>query len=380
MENAAELQTPLAGAELTELETRLLTKAQIIADTVLEPRAEAVDNGDEPLRPNLDALADAGLAGVTTPAEWGGQGASGAFQREFTELLTSACGTTWFTITQHLGSCASVASSENASLRERFLRPMASGRHYVGVGFGHLRRPVPMMTARETPGGYVLNGVAPWVTGWPYLSGVIFGAVIPDAEAEANNDQKHIYLYAPANENEHLRASPPLPLCAMNASATTEVTLTDLFVPNEDFVRFSSRRQMAEGDYRGIAGAVSPPLGCARGSLKTLRQASEKRAEFAALADAADELEGEIVACRDNARRWADGPKDGTDYKAGALDARAWAITLAVRAAHMAVAASSGGANARTHSAQRRFREAMFYTLVAQTSDIMAATLARLGR
>ncbi len=380
MENAAELQTPLAGADLTPNEAQLLARAQTVADTTLEPHAEAVDQGLEPLRPNLDALADAGLAGVTTPTEWGGQGVSGAFQREFTELLTAACGTTWFTITQHLGSCGTFASSVNPSLRERYLRDMAAGRHYVGVGFGHLRRPTPMMTAKQVPGGYVLNGVAPWVTGWPYLSGVIFGAVIPDAEMEANGDQKHIYLYAPADENEHLHASPPLPLCAMNASATTEVTLTDLFVPDENFVRFSSRRQMAEGDERGIAGAVSPPLGCARGALKTLQQAGERRTESSSFADAADGLEREIAECRENARRWADGPKDNSEYKAGALDARAWAITLAVRATHMAVAASSGGANARTHPAQRRFREAMFYTLVAQTSDIMAATLTRLSK
>jgi hypothetical protein len=46
----------------------------------------------------------------------------------------------------------------------------------------------------------------------------------------------------------------------------------------------------------------------------------------------------------------------------------------------MTVTASSGAANGLDHPAQRRFREAMFYTLTAQTSDIMAATLARVRR
>ena len=371
MENAAELQSSDTPA-LTDNDNALWAAAQEIADTQLEPNAEKLDQGQLPLRYNLDALAAAGLVGVTTPAEWGGAGASGAFQREFTEILTAACGTTWFTVTQHLGSCGQIASSVNPSLRERFLRDMAAGRHYVGVGFGHLRRPQPMLRAEPVPGGWRLTGVAPWVTGWPLLSGVIYGATLPD--------ERHLYVYAAAQESDALRSSPPLPLCAMNASATTEVELNNLFVPEEDFVRYSSREEMAKGDEAGIAGVVHPPLGCARGSLKLLRQLAAKRKNLSAIEDAANALENEIAACRAEARRWAESPKNIPEYKPGALNARAWSIELAVRAAHMTVAAASGGANSLDHPAQRRFREAMFYTLTAQTSDIMGATLERLSR
>jgi alkylation response protein AidB-like acyl-CoA dehydrogenase len=97
-----------------------------------------------------------------------------------------------------------------------------------------------------------------------------------------------------------------------------------------------------------------------------------------AIHDAADALEQEILSCRADARKWAEYPKDAPDYKPNALNARAWAIELAVRAAHATVAAASGAANSLDHPSQRRFREAMFYTLTAQTSDIMGATLRRL--
>ena len=59
---------------------------------------------------------------------------------------------------------------------------------------------------------------------------------------------------------------------------------------------------------------------------------------------------------------------------------RAWCIEAAVRAAHAAVTASSGAANTLTHPAQRLLREAMFYTIQAQTQEVMDATLARLER
>jgi alkylation response protein AidB-like acyl-CoA dehydrogenase len=285
--------------------------------------------------------------------------------------LTAACGTTWFVLTQHFGPCAMFAASENPSLRERYLRDMAAGRHLVGVGFGHLRRPDPMLRARETAAGWILDGVAPWVTGWPLLGGVVYGATLPDGE-------RHVYLYVPAEENERQTSSPPLPLCAMNASATTEVRFRDLFVPRENWVKFSSRDEMARGDANNIAGAVAPPLGGARASLKLLRNTAEKR-NIGFLHEAADALAAEINACRAESYRWADGRKDVPDYKPNALRCRAWAITLAVRAAHMAVAASSGAANSLEHPAQRLFREAMFYTVIAQTRDIMAATVGALA-
>ncbi len=370
MENAGELQSPVAP-RLSENETALLQTARELSDSLLVPRAQAIDNGEIPVADNLQALADAGLVAITTPIEWGGAACSGSFMREFTELLTSSCGTTWFTVTQHLGSCATIANCENPRLRERFLRQMARGQHWVGVGFGHLRRPEPMLRALPVEGGYRLTGTAPWVTGWPLLNGVIYGATLPD--------DRHVYLYADAVEGPHQTATPPLPLCAMNASATTEVHLDDLFIPQDQWVKFSSREEMARGDFGGIAGAVAPPLGCARGSLRVLREVAARRVKLTAIADAADALEIEIDACRAEAYRWAEGPKDIPEYAPNALRARAAALTLAVRAAHQAVAASGGGANSRHHPAQRLFREAMFYTLIAQTAEIMAATLEALA-
>ena len=200
---------------------------------------------------------------------------------------------------------------------------------------------------------------------------LLFGAVLPD--------ERFVYVYAPAQDSDAMHSSDPLPLSAMNATATTEVCLHSLFVPHESFVKFSSREEMARGDTNNIAGAISPPLGCARGALKVLRTAAQKR-KIPFLEETAGSLEAEINACRAEGFRWADGPKDTPEYKPGALAARAWAIELGVRAAHMAVAASSGGANSLDHPAQRLFREAMFYTVIAQTQDIMAATLSRLTR
>jgi len=96
------------------------------------------------------------------------------------------------------------------------------------------------------------------------------------------------------------------------------------------------------------------------------------------LTEAAGEFARRIAACRADAYAIADGAKDAPDYKQNALRARAGAIDLAVRVAHAVVAGAGGGANSLDHPAQRRFREAMFYTLTAQTGDILTATVERL--
>lgn len=357
--------------DLSSFETELLARLQILADTHLEPNAEIVDQaGIVPLA-NLNALAAEGFVGITTPRAFGGSETSPLFRHAFNEVLCAACGTTFFVVTQHLGSCGQFAASENPYLRETFLKAMASGDHWVGVAFGHLRRPQPMVLAEPVDGGWVVNGVAPWVTGWPILAGMIVGAHLPDG--------RHIYLYCETDNAAHLRSSPPLGLCAMGATETTEVFLDDYFVPEKHWLRYSSREELARGDLYNAAMTTAPMLGVTMGSLKTVRDVAVRR-PLPALVRAADALAAELAACRAECLDCIASFEESPAYKARAHAARAWAIELGVRAGHMAVAAASGPANNLTHPAQRRLREAMFYTVYQQTGDIAEAVLDRLVR
>lgn len=356
--------------EFTPDESELLTRLQALCDTRFEPIAEEVDRAGRVPRENLAALADAGLVGITTPAAYGGSETSNHFRHAYNEILCAACGTTFFTVTQHIGSCGQFAASENPYLRETFLADMAAGRHWVGVAFGHLRRPQPMLTATPTEGGWIVAGVAPWVTGWPILAGMVLGAHLPDG--------RHLYAYAEC-DSPGVRSSAPLALCAMGATETTEVAIDNLFVPERHWLRYSSREELARGDLYNAAMTTAPMLGVAAGSLKTVRAVAERR-PLPALHRAVHALEAELAACRTECLDCIASAEPTDAYRARAHAARAWAIELGVRAGHMAVAAASGPANNRSHPAQRRLREAMFYTVYQQTGDIAEAVLDRLIR
>ncbi|XYI03791.1 hypothetical protein ACMHYB_30105 [Sorangium sp. So ce1128] len=101
------------------------------------------------------------------------------------------------------------------------------------------------------------------------------------------------------------------------------------------------------------------------------------RVGSAHLAAAARAFEGEREAARADVEAWADRP-EAEGYGEHAARVRAWCIDLGVRAAHAAAAATAGSANLLDHAAQRLFREAMLYSLTAQTRDLQAATVQRL--
>jgi len=174
-----------------------------------------------------------------------------------------------------------------------------------------------------------------------------------------------------------MKPDAPVELHVMNASDTVEVQLTGLFVPQSHVISISPADKLRRNDYCGISGHVFLPLGCARGSVRYLRDLAAQRGNTK-LADIADTFEREIDACRREAIQWNGSCADMPDYKEHAVGARTQSIELAVRAAHAAVAATGGTAQLLARAPQRLMREAVFYTTLAQTPDVQAGTLDRL--
>ena len=363
----------------------ILGRAREIGERILGPHAEETDQGAGPRRENFAALASAGLLGLSVPREFGGLDAPGSLQREVTEILASYCGVTTFTQAQHHGPCRMIAAAPSQTLKGRLLPEMASGRSLCAISFAHLRRPGPaVLRADPVPGGYRLTGTAPWVTGWGLMNQVAFGATLPDG--------RFVYLWSPANRDQFpelfeglappdgdwgtLIPSPPLKLCAMNASATSELKLEGWYIPSEHWLAESNAETLARNDRNGVLGGTALPLGCTAGSLRALETVAERRG-IPAASRALRSLSGEYEDARAQA---SDGIGRGADFFPQALRIRAWCIDLAVRTAHAAVTATSGSANSISNPAQRLFREAMFYTVQAQTRDVMDATLERLER
>jgi alkylation response protein AidB-like acyl-CoA dehydrogenase len=276
-----------------------------------------------------------------------------------------------------------ILTGPNDDLKRRLVPDLAAGRQLCAVSFAHLRRPGPaVLRAEPVVGGYRLHGTAPWVTGWGVMNQVVFGATLPD--------ERFVYLWAPGDRHAFpdlfegiqapddnwgaMTASAPLRLCAMNASATVELVCSGLFVPETHRLSFSDRETMRKNDRNGVLGATAMPLGCAEGAVRLLFETADRR-HVPAIRRAAATFRSQIDDTRGQIDTWSarSGEPEFFDH---AVKLRAGVITLAVRTAHAAVTANSGSANSLTHPAQRLYREAMFYTIQAQTQEVMDSTLA----
>ena len=275
-------------------------------------------------------------------------------------MLAGACGVTFFVWVQHHAPVRMLARSPNHALRDRWLPELCAGRVLGGVAFAYLRRPgPPAVVARAVPGGYEVDGEAPWVTSWG-LSGLFSVAARLD-------DTVLYFLVEPTSSD--LQPSPPLALAAMNASSTVRLAINELFVPADVVLSVMPYADWQAADRIATAQPNPAAFGVASTCVRLLAQHAE---------DAAEVLGAELDECR--ARSYARAEAGHTDdaHLASLVEARAQSLELAVRAATALVASVGGSAMSAGHPAQRLLREAAFFAIQAQTPALRRATLAQL--
>jgi alkylation response protein AidB-like acyl-CoA dehydrogenase len=351
-------------------EEEILDLARRFLKDEVAPNAQRMDLDRDALKAALDGLCRLNLMALKRPEEYGGPNLSDKAVRHFQEETARYSGALAFLQTQHQGVVGMIASSENSALRETYLPGMGDGKKLVGVGFSQLRRPgAPIMRAEPTEGGYLLNGFVPWVTGWSFYPEFMIGAALPDGRA--------VFGLVPLESEPGVQVSAPMELAAMTAAMTVSVTLTNYLLPDERVAIIREAGWIQNNDQINIAQQGSFAIGCAQAGLDVLLANAQKR-NLCFAQEAYDQLHTELEDLR--AKTELARGRVSEDTVEERLNLRAWQIELAMRCAHAAVASSSGAANSMSHPAQRIVREAMVFTVSAQTGPIMDATLRRLAR
>ncbi len=352
-------------------DVEILLEAEAFFVEHVRPCAAAIDASSEELRKALRGLCDRNLMALRRPEEFGGPAMGERAFREFQEMSARHSGTLSFLMTQHQSAVSMLAKSENEELKLRYLPGMGDGSALLGIGFSQLRRAgQPLLQAEQCSAGYTLTGTVPWVTGWTFYAEYVVGATLPDGRA--------VFGVAPLAESpRHIRISEPMRLAAMETALTVSVELTDWTLSEENVLFLQPEGWARTNDQINVVLQGYFALGCARAGLDVVLENAEKRSSQS-IRTAYVALDQELIACRAKAFEIQNvGGDVTTDEK---LRIRAWAIDLAVRCAHAAIASSGGAANSLAHAAQRVYREALVYTVSAQTPEIMEATLERLVR
>ena len=323
-----------------------LSAAQQLADDVLFERALDVDASGEVPADNLDLFRDAGFYGLWTPQEVGGCGFDELDRLPILETLAGGCLTTAFVWAQHGGGSANAARTPPGSaVHETWARALATGERRSGVAFAHVLRPEPCLFAERSAGGWVLRGVAPFVTGWGHIDAVLVAA---------HDADRLVWMLIPAAEARTL-SSRRLRLAAVDSSVTVELHFGGHAVGDDEVVEVIDYSDWLSFYRLGLRTNGALMLGVASRALGLLGPSP---------------LDAELEAAR------------SALYAAGVDDmpeCRAQVGHVGIRATSALVSSVGGRAITLAHHAQRLAREALFLLVQGQTAEIRAGHLHRLG-
>jgi alkylation response protein AidB-like acyl-CoA dehydrogenase len=196
----------------------MLDKARRIADEVLFPAATRVDVTGQLPAEHLDLLAAEGFYGLAARDDVD----KTTFAR-IVETLASGCLATTFVWLQHHSAVMAAAKSPTASVREAWFEPLRHGQRRAGVSQAGVRPGPSALVARRVAGGYLLDGEAPWVTGWGMI----------DTLRVAARDGDTIVWALIDTAPEPTLGVTPLDMVAVQASGTVHLRFDGHFVPDE---------------------------------------------------------------------------------------------------------------------------------------------------
>jgi butyryl-CoA dehydrogenase len=309
-------------------------------------------------------LVDAGALRWSLPAGLGGEGCSRpALVRRYAKAAEGSL-TAAFILTQHDAAVRRLAASARGRAGD-WLAKISSGDAFATVGISQLttsrRLGTRALVATEADGGYELRGAMPWVTAAERADLIVTGA-----EAD---DGRQLLIALPTNR-PGLNVRPSLPLAALQASCTAEVTCDGVQVEEGDLLAGPSADVMASPSTAGTGGLETSALalGQARAALVALAREGAKREDLSepldALADAWERAASNLIAA-------AEGRSEAPP--AGAVRAEANALVLRLTQAYLT--ARKGTGFLRADSAQRWARQALFFLVWSCPSPVAQAAI-----
>jgi alkylation response protein AidB-like acyl-CoA dehydrogenase len=313
---------------------------------LFEATASSVDQTDTIPAELFDGLAKAGLYGTFAPTSLGGLEFSLSQMCDVIEVLAAASLAPTFVWMQHFRLLAALMDPSTPDDLRALLPRAVSGDLKGGVALGGLLPGPARLRAVHSDEGWILNGDAPWVSGWGIVDVLFVTARGPDNTV--------VSCILDARDQPGLSATSQA-LSALNATATVRLDF-DGFLVNPD--RFVSQLPYAPGreGREGLRANGSLALGVTRRCCALLGPSSLD-----------DELRDRRAAL------------DSADADAMPL-ARARATELAVRAAHVLGVERGSRASLAGDVAERTTREASLLLVFGSRPSIKTALLELLSR
>ncbi len=317
---------------------------------------------------SLQTCADAGVFRWFFPESLGGFGWSETDQVRGYLRLAAADLTTTFVITQFIGACKRIASSENTAPRELYLSELLAGQKFATVGISHLTTSsrhlgAPALRAIQDGDGFRLEGMSPWVTGAAAADVMVLAATMDDGRE---------LLAAVPTTADGIVCGPGTELVALSASQTDRVTFSNVRVDQAMLLAGPVHGVMRLGVGAGTGGLQTSTLaaGLSRAAVDYMLTESRKREELREIAEQLD-LQTSLV-CESLIAAAEGGVCDPGEL-------RGRANRLVMRTTQAAMTAAKGAGYVNSHPVGRWCREALFFLVWSCPSPVAHEHLCELA-
>lgn len=158
-----------------------------IVDTVVAPRAGAVDEHCTWPAASMAAFAEAGLLGLQVPAALGGHGQGLLALAAVSAEIGRACPSSSLCFGMHCVGTAVIAAKATEDQQERYLRPIAAGRHITTLALSeagsgaHFYLPETRLVRGAA--GYTVDGTKQFVTNGGHADSYVVSTLASEGSA-----------------------------------------------------------------------------------------------------------------------------------------------------------------------------------------------------
>ncbi len=378
--------------QLTEKQLDLQARARAVATEVVGPRAAEVDRTESYPWENVEALREAGMTGMTVPAEFGGPGHSFLDAVLVVEEMAKQCGVTGrIAVEANMGAISAImAYGTDAQRRMAADLVLAGDKPAICITEPGAGSAASLMTTRADRRGdtFVLNGKKHWITGGGVSRLHLVFARVFDEHGEEEGIGGFLAI---RDETPGLVIGRREPTMGLRGIPETEVLFEDMAVgadmvlmPPSGFGRGFAELMNSYNSQRVGAGTVA--LGLATGAYERALAYTKEReqfdrpiAEFQGVQWMLADMSIRLEAARSLTYRAADshGP-DGSPFPDPTLAAQAKVFTSenCIDVANDALQLFGAAGYSRNNPIERICRDVRMFTIGGGTAQILRTVVA----
>ncbi len=377
---------------LTAEQRNLQSRARALAQSVIAPRAAAVDRDEQYPWDNVAALNEAGFMGMTMPREYGGQGAGFLDAVLIIDELARACGVTArIAVEANMGAIAAIMHYGTEQQKQHAAQLVLAGdKPAICITEPEAGSAASQMTTRAEQHGdtYIVNGTKHWITGGGVSRLHLVFARVFD---EQGDEQGIGGFIAVRDETPGLVVGAREPTMGLRGIPETEIVFENMeigrdrvLLPPGGFRRGFAELMNAYNSQR--VGAATVALGLAEGAYAHALQFAQEReqfgrpiCEFQGLQWMLADMSTQLTAARQlvyTAARSAG--RDGNPFPDALLAAQAkvFASEMAIKVTVDALQVFGARGYSRKLPMERIARDARMFTIGGGTAQILRTVIA----